>query len=273
MNVMNIVRNNAPSILKGMAIFGAGWCAVEAVKATPKAIQILDEKGIDVRKDPMGAVKACWRCYIFPAGIFIGTTGAILTATYLDEREMKKVVAALAWSEAKRQEYLNYERSIFGQSHMDEVEKAIQDDKMYRNNIPNEPLREGMMWCYEPESDQWFQTNTEQILWVELTANKMFANRGELRFNQFLSLFPYAKHDIPGLDYYGWFKYDDDGYWDFNWSFYPGGTPWIDIQPQINTKENYMVLKYGMHPGDDPDCNDFDDTEDPEQFEVKQAKS
>lgn len=265
MNVPSIIRNNVTSILTGLAIFGVGWCAVESVKATPKALHILEEKQIDPRKEPMEAIKACWKCYIFSTGIFVATCGSILTVVYLQDKELKKVLSALAWSEAKHRDYVNYEKNIFGPKYTNEVEDAILDERRLRNDIPNEPLREGMMWCYEPESDQWFQTNIEQILWVELTSNKMFANRGSLTFNQYLSLFPYAKHNIPGLDYYGWYKYDEDGYWDYNWSFYPGGTPWIDIQPQINTKENYMVLKYGMHPGDDPDCNDL---EEPEQFTI-----
>ena len=271
MNIVNIAksaRNNAPSILTGMAIFGAGWCAVEAVAATPKAIHILEEEKIDIRKEPVRAVKACWRCYILPAGILAGTTAAILGREYLYEKDMKEAIAALAYSEMKRREHINFERSIYGDQYPEQVEKVITEERMKKNDIPNEPLREGMMWCYEPESDQWFQTNTEQILWAELTANKIFANNDKLPFNQFLSLFPYAKHNIPGFDYFGWYKYDDEGYWDYNWSFYRGGTPWIDIQPQINTTENYMVLKYGMHPGDDPDCNDYN-LEDPEQFEVK----
>lgn len=265
MNVFNLLRNNAPCILTGMAIFGVAWTSVEAVKATPKAMHILEEQELDVRKEPVKAAKACWKCYIYPAAILVGTSACILGINYLLEKDKDELIAALVYSEMKRKEHIDFENGMFGPLYSEQTEECIKESRRSRNDIPNEPLMEGMMWCYEPESDQWFQTNTEQVLWAELTANKMFANHGELRFNQYLQLFPNAK-TVDGLDYFGWFKYDDDGYWDFNWSFYPGGTPWIDIQPQINTKENYMVLAYGMHPGDDPDCHDL---EEPEQFEVK----
>lgn len=273
MSILNTIRNNTPFILTGMAIFGVALCAVETAKATPKAVHILEEEEIDVQKDPVAGIKACWKCYIYPAGIFAGTMTLLIIREFIHEKDYKKVLAALAYSEAKHQEYLAWEKGMFGPQYPAQAEESIRSDRRARNDIPNDPLREGMMWCYEPESDQWFQTNTEQILWVELTANKMFANQERLTFNQYLSLYPYAKHNIEGFDYYGWYKYDDDGYWDYNWSFYRGGTPWIDIQPQINTSENYMVLKYGMHPGDDPDCNDLDIPEEPEQFIVDPVKS
>ena len=269
MNIFQSVRNNISSILTGIAITGAGWGAIEAVKATPKAIHILEENRIDARKEPSKAIKACWRCYIYPAGILAGTTASILGAVYFLDKDKEKVLAALAYSELKRRDHINFEKEFFGDEYEHEVKNVIDDAKRRAKDIPNEPLMDGMMWCYEPESDQWFQTNTEQILWAELTANKMFNNNDRLTFNQFLSLFPYAKHNIEGFDYYGWYKYDDYGCWDFNWSFFKG-SPWIDIQPQINTKECYMVLKYGMHPGDDPDCNDL---EEPEQFVVNDVNS
>lgn len=264
--LLNVIRNNAPSILTGMAIFGAGYATVEAVKATPKAMQILEEEGIDPKKQPKEAVKAAGKCYIFPAGILAVTIGCIAGVDLLHEHGKSKLVTALAYSEYQRRNYQKAAKDVFGEQ-ADAISQKVVDDQMKRNDIPKEPAAKGLVWCYEPESDQWFQTSTEEILWVELTANKMFANHGQLTFNQFLGLFKNAKKVDFG-DHFGWYIYDEDGAWGFNWSFYPGGTPWIDIQPMIDQDRDCFILAYGMHPGDDLDCHDAD-IDEPEQFEVK----
>lgn len=269
MSLISLAAKHVSSILTGMAIFGAGWAAVEAVKATPKAMRILEEEKIDIRKEPKKAVKACGKCYILSAGILTLTIVAILGSQALSDRDKAKLIAALAYSEAKSKEVKNLTSKMFGSEYANAVEEEVHERRFKRSDIPDEPLKEGMMWCFEPESEQFFQATTEMILWAELTANKMFANRGELRFNDWLDLLPGCKK-VPWGKHFGWFKYDDDGYWDYNWSFYPGGTPWIDIQPQIDTKNKVMYIKYGMHPGDDLDCHDLDE---PEQFVVKDVTS
>lgn len=265
-NILNIIKSNAPSILTGMAIFGTCYAAVEAVKATPKAMRVLEEHDVDPRKQPKEAAKLAGKYYIFPAGILAVTIVCIAGANLLQEKDKSKLVAALAYSEYQRKNYRDSAKKIFGEQ-AETIDQDAVEKQMKNNAMPSEPAAKGLVWCYEPESDQWFQTSTEEILWVELTANKMFANHGQLTFNQFLNLFKNAKKVEFG-DHFGWYIYDEDGAWDFNWSFYPGGTPWIDIQPMIDQDRDCFILAYGMHPGDDLDCHDVD-IDEPEQFEVK----
>lgn len=266
MSLLTLIKDNVPSILTGIAIFGAAFTAVEAVKATPKAIKILEEEEIDVKTQPKEAVKACWKCYIFPMGILTGTIASILGVNFLPDPDKAKLIAALAYSEHKGSAYRKAAKETFGEQ-AEAIDAAVVDNKLNNSDVPKEVPKKGYMWCYEPESEQWFQTSIEEILWVELTANKMFHNQGELTFNQFLSLFKNAKKVNFG-DHFGWYIYDENGVWDFNWSFYKGGTPWIDIQPVIDQKRDCLVLAYGMHPGDDLDCHDRD-VEEPEQFVVR----
>lgn len=263
--LVNLARDNAPYILTGMSIFGIGWTAVEAVKATPKALDILEKEEVDPKKEPVEAIKATWKCYKKPGGIFLVTVGCVLGIPYWYEQDRTKLIGALAYSEAKRLEYQESSRRVFGEQ-AEAIDQDIKDHRMPNDSdIPTDPLKEGKMWCYEPESKQWIQTSSEEINYVELVANRMFARNGKLTFNQFLDLFQNAKRVDFG-DHFGWYRDDPDGYYDYNWSYYPGGTPWIDIQPQIDKSKGILILAYGMHPGDDLDCNDIDE---PEQFEIR----
>ena len=260
MGILSFIRNNAPSIFTGLALGGLVETFIFTIDAAIKSVRICDELGIDMQEHPIEALDATWRLWMLPGFTLIGT-GACIFGVYSSlSREVTGFAAAYSLAEAKYNKRIAAEKDVFGEQY-EAIEQYIRDHEEHAPMPVSDP-NEGMMWCYEPESDQWFQATTQSILHAELVANKMFANRGELRFNQFLELLPGCKKVAWG-DHYGWFKYDDEGYWDYNWSFYPGATPWIDIQPQIDPDKGILVIKYGMHPGDDLDCNDL---EQPEQF-------
>ena len=259
MNIKTEVIKYLPSILTGAAITGMVETVILSVKATPKALDILEEKQPQTKKE---IVKETWKCYI-PAAIAGSITiTCILTANHVHLLREAGIVAAYSVLGEKFSDY----RERSGEKHdkkiMDQIKKEHISEAVA--NKPDAPLEVGKIWVYEPESDQYFQATTEQILWAELTANKMFANQGWVSLNQFLDLLPEADRVDFG-DYYGWYTIDEDGTWDFNWSFYRG-TPWIDIQPQITEDDDVMVLAYGMHPGDCPDPKDI---EEPEQINQK----
>ena len=268
MSLKGIFLEHLPSILTGVAVAGVVETTILAVKATPKALDILEEMYTSEKKDgtpwnKKDDIKATWKCYIPAATAGFGTIACIIGANHLHLSKEAGIIAAYSLLGDKFSDY----RERSGEKHDKKIMDGIKKDHISEavNEKPDKPLEVGKMWVYEPESKQYFQATTEQILWAELTANKMFANQGWLSFNQFLDLLPGAKK-VPWGDFTGWYSIDEDGTWDYNWSFYPGGTPLIDIQPQIATDDDVMILAYGMHPGDCPDPHDI---EEPEQIQEK----
>ena len=249
-----------PSILAGMALGGLVETAILSIDATIKAVRVCDDKGIDIKKEPKKALYETRKLWVLPCMSLIGTGTCVLGLYGSLSKEVSGIAAAYSMAGIKYGQRIAAERKVLGDKAKD-IDRYIQDEK-FSSPVPSTPPADGLMWCYEPESEQWFQATTQAILYAEIVANKMFANHGELRFNDFLSLLPGCK-SVPWGKHFGWFRYDDDGYWDFNWSFYPGGTPWIDIQPQLDTERGVLIINYGMHPGDDMDCKDIDE---PEQF-------
>ncbi len=266
MNLKSYILENLPSILTGVAVAGVVETVYLAVKATPKALDILEERSSEEKKDGTGwnkadTVKATWKCYIPAAIAGAGTIACIVGANYAHLSREAGMLAAYSFLGEKFVDY----RERSGEKHDVKIMNSMKKDHISEVRKPDRPLEVGKMWVYEPESKQYFQATTEQILWAELTANKIFHNQGWLSFNQFLDLLPEAER-VDWGDHTGWYIYDEDGSWDFNWSFYRGGTPWIDIQPQISEDDDVMVLAYGMHPGD---CPDPQDIEEPEQYVEK----
>ena len=263
MSLKGYIFENLPSILTGVAVAGVVETVYLAVKATPKALEVLEEVPVEEVKNKKDVVKHTWKCYIPAAIAGAGTIACIVGANYAHLSREAGMLAAYSFLGEKFVDY----RERSGEKHDAKIMKGIEKDHISEavKGKPDRPLEIGKIWVYEPESEQYFQTTKEQILWAEIVANKMFHNQGWLSFNQFLKLFPEAK-EVKWGKRSGWYRYDDDGAADFNWSFYPGGEPWIDIQPIISEDDDVLILAYGMHPMDFPDPNDV---EEPEQFQEK----
>ena len=61
------MRKRSPEILTGIGIAGMVTSAVMAVKATPKALDLLETKKTELdteRLEPKEIIKTAWKCYI-----------------------------------------------------------------------------------------------------------------------------------------------------------------------------------------------------------------
>lgn len=77
-SVKTATVKHSPEILTGVGIAGMVTTTVMAVRATPKAIQLLDEekrRQHENKLEPMDVVKTAWKCYI-PAAV----TGTVSVA-------------------------------------------------------------------------------------------------------------------------------------------------------------------------------------------------
>ena len=94
-DVRTSLSRHSPAILMGIGIAGMVTTTVVAVKATPKALRLIEEKKqeLDVESlTPVETVKATWKCYI-PAAV----TGAVSIACLIGSNSVNtKRNAALA---------------------------------------------------------------------------------------------------------------------------------------------------------------------------------
>ena len=66
-NIKSTLSKRSPEILTGIGIAGMITATILAVKATPKAIKLLDEQYGDNNGNPIPkkeVVRTCWKCYI-----------------------------------------------------------------------------------------------------------------------------------------------------------------------------------------------------------------
>lgn len=211
-NVKLSLSKHSPEILIGVGIAGMITTTVLAVKATPKALSLMEEKKqeLDVEKlTPIETVKTTWKCYA-PAAI----TGAVSIACIVGSHSVsarRKAALATAYklSESAFSDYREKTMETIGEK----KEKAIRD-KVSEKQVQENPKTttevimtgKGKTLCFDPLSSRYFYSDLEKI---KRAANKLnyeintapFHNEG-VTLNDF-----YEEIGLPGTmtgDGLGW---------------------------------------------------------------------
>ena len=132
------LSKRSPEILMGFGIAGMVTTTVIAVRATPKALRLMEEKKQELETDtlaPVDVVKATWKCYA-PAAI----TGAVSVACLIGSNSVNaKRNAALATayklSETAFTEYREKVIETIG----DKKEKTVRD-KVSEKQLADNPV-------------------------------------------------------------------------------------------------------------------------------------
>lgn len=258
MNIKSITKflvDHAPAIFTGLAIVGTVETTVLAVKGTPKAIDKMEkaylDKGESLTKTEI--VKATYKCYIPAAASGAMTIAFIILANRAHIKKETALAATMSFFENRYESYRRNTINECGEEADEKIQEAIAKEQMENNPPPSYLKRyaeeDGEFLCYEPITDQYFVATKNQILWAELTANKMMQIQDHVTLNMVLKLFPGCITDKPIGDKRGW--YLDDSYFEYlgyNWGFY--GHPWMDIKskPEMINGQEVMVIDFTIKP-------------------------
>lgn len=247
----NYIVKHSDAIFTGFAMLGTVGTAVLAVKATPGALDDIDkayaEKGEALTKKEV--IKAAWKRYIPAATSGTLTIGCIFAADRAHIRKETALAATAAFMERRYSAYQDKVVEIAG----DEVNKTVEDEIAKDHIMKNPPKvkdrKDGDILCYEPNTEQYFISNAKELLWAELTANKILSMEEKVTLNQVLALFADANHKKSIGNQMGWWL--DESYYEFigyNWGYY--GRPWLDIDPRYvdNGSEKIAVLHFSVDP-------------------------
>lgn len=199
-DAQRLVVKHSPEILTGIGVAGMITSTVLSVKATPKAVRLLEEAKKEQEVDkltPVEAVKATWKCYIPAAVSGIGGAACIIGAQTVNLKRSAALAAAYKLSETALIEYREQVIETLGEA----KEKVIQE-KVVEKQIEKSPVTEyeiirtkrGNTRCYDPLSDRYFYSDIEVIRRAENTINERLLHSicGEATVNDF-----YDELDLP----------------------------------------------------------------------------
>ncbi|MBQ1226215.1 MAG: hypothetical protein IIX75_03925 [Clostridia bacterium] len=186
------IAKRSPEILTGLGIAGMITTTVLAVRATPKALQSIEEEkrkqnralldeatdcGYDVcqqidKLKPIEMVKVAWKPYI-PA-IVTGTvsTACLIGASSVNAKRNAALAAAYNLSTTALAEYKEKVIETVGEKREKTIRDKVSEERVKKNPVVEEEVydtRRGSTLCFDPLSARYFRCDIDVIKRAELT--------------------------------------------------------------------------------------------------------
>lgn len=203
-------KQHAPEILTGIGIGGMIFTTISAVRATPKALQLIEDKKKDMDVDqltPIETIKVAWKPYIPAAISGVIATSCLIGANSEHLRRNSALAAAYQISTSALAEYKDQVVETIG-----EKKEQVVRDKVKQKQVENTPVAvnkvyhtgKGNTLCLDPLSGRLFTSSMESIKRAENEINKEIIHSmcGSASLNEF-----YAELGLDGIDlgdHLGW---------------------------------------------------------------------
>lgn len=206
------VSKRSPEILTGIGVAGMITTTVLAVRATPKALQLIKEREERTCEGTVGhpiveKVKAAWRPYV-PA-IVTGTVSiaCLIGAGSVHSRRTAALATAYKLSETALSEYKEKVIETIGEKKEQVIKEKIDKDRIEKNPVSkNEVIvtKRGNSLCYDSLSGRYFESDIDFIKKVENELNAQMINdiTGYLSLNDFYDELGLNRIDVG--DDLGW---------------------------------------------------------------------
>lgn len=181
-NVKMSASKHSPEILIGFGVAGFVTTTVLAVKATPKAMQLLDEakKENDVDKlPPLEVVKVAWKPYIPAAVTGVVSIACVIGANSVNAKRNAALATAYQLSTAAINEYKDKVIETIGEKKEQSIREKISKDRIEKNPVSNNTVYvtgDGDSLFLEPISKRYFKSDIERVRSVINTLNETMYN-------------------------------------------------------------------------------------------------
>lgn len=178
------LKRHSPTILTCVGAVGVIVTTASAIKATPKAIEILDsatnEKGDELTTFEI--VQLVGPTY-FPAIVFgLSTIACIFGANVLNKKQQATIVSAYALLNRTYQDYKGKVIDLYGKDGDENIRSEIVKDKF--KDVDISASGENLIFYLEPYG-KFFERTMAQVQDAEYQINRKFALEGEVSLNDF----------------------------------------------------------------------------------------
>lgn len=232
-DVPKILKKHSPELLTGIGIAGMIFTTITAVKATPKALQLVDEREIEEGKRLTNSeiVKTTWKCYIPAAVTGVCSIGCLIGASSVNARRNAALATAYTISETAFKEYREKAVEVVGEKKEQAIRDAVAKDKLEKAQVSTREFiitGKGEVSCFDPLTNSCFKSDIETLRKVENILNKRLRNEMYITVNDLLMEFGLDPcHDSIG-EGMGWDVDKGDIEFDFS-SQLVDGIPYLVI--------------------------------------------
>lgn len=187
------IKKNASTILTCAGGIGVLTTAVLAAKATPKALNLIEEakheKGEDLTI--FETVCAAGPAYIPTVVTGAATVACVFGANVLNKRTQASLMSGYALLDRSFKDYKNKVEELYGEDANEHVKSEIAKDDYDEEDID---VYDDKQLFYDEYSRRYFQSTIEDVQRAEYRLNREINMRGWFELNEFYELL-----DIPPL--------------------------------------------------------------------------
>lgn len=188
----NIVKHS-PEILTGLGIAGMVSTAVLAVKATPKAVRLIEEDSMKHHDDPHAyskkeAIKSAWKCYIPAAVTGVASAVCLIGASSVNARRNAALVTAYNVTRTALDEYKDKVVETIGEKKEYAIRESIAKDKVDKDPVVNREVivtDKGTTLCYDGIFGRYFNSDIDTINKAINVINRRVVAYGYVSLNEF----------------------------------------------------------------------------------------
>lgn len=181
------LRRNSSTILTCVGAVGVVATSVMAVKATPKALTLIDkakkEKGEELTK--FETVKVAGPAYIPAVITGAATIACIFGSNVISKHQQASLMSAYALLDSSYKEYKNKVDELYGEEAGEKVRAEIAKDKYTGDGTLLDDSKE---LFYDFYSGRYFESTKEAVLWAEYETNRALYVNGGVGLNEFYEL-------------------------------------------------------------------------------------
>lgn len=197
----NFLRRNSSTILTCVGAFGVVATSVMAVKATPKALTLIEdareEKGEDLTK--FETVKAAGVVYIPAVITGAATIACIFGSNIISKHQQATLMSAYALLDSSYKEYKKKVDELYGEEAGQKVRAEIAKDKHTGDEIL---LDDGNELFFDFYSGRYFESTRADVERAEYAINRLLYVNGSASLNDYYELLGLEKW--PEYDLVGW---------------------------------------------------------------------
>lgn len=245
-NITNIIKGikasisrHSPEILTGIGIAGMITTTILAVKATPKAIKLIEAekqaKHVDALS-PVDTVKTVWKCYIPAAMTGVSSIACLIGSNAINAKRNAALTTVYTLSEMARNEYKEKVIETIGEKKERTIKEKVDAERIKKDPVSKKEViitEKGTTLCYDHVFGRYFKSDIDII---NRAMNKI--NR-EIVINMYASLNDfYAELGLSPVEM---------GY-DLGWNIDDGT---IEIEPSSQLADDgtpCLVIDYNIPP-------------------------
>ena len=196
--VLNFTKEHNPEIIVGLGVAGMMTSTVLAVKATPKALDIMEDKKADLgvtyltRKE---IAQATWKLYAPSIGVGLASAACIILGTSKSIKRNTALATVYALSESTLREYQTKAKEMFGEEKAAELDREVAKARVRKREVTTIVETEGSEYIhhtgngdtlvYDTLSGRYFRSSMNSIESAVNSINKSLLNDYIMTLNEF----------------------------------------------------------------------------------------